>query len=81
MPAPPAVQRKSVRRTVVAIGAIGPLALRAIGPLALRAIGPLALRAIGPLALLWGLLRRLLLRLTAGDERRQPFNVFLAGRR
>ena len=57
MPAAPAVQREPVRRTIVAI------------------------RAIGPLPLLRGLLRRLLLRLAAGDERWQPLDVFLAGRR
>ena len=59
MPPPPPMQREPVRRTVVAV------------------------RAIGPLALLRVLLRRLLLRLAAaaGDERRQPLDVFLVGRR
>jgi len=66
-PAPP-MERKAVRTVEPVI-----LSLRSI--LALRAI--LTVRAIRPLTVLWGLR----LRLTAGDERRQPFDVALGFRR
>jgi len=61
-----AMQRKAIRRTVVAIlGGLIVLPIRADRP-----IGPL-----GPLPLL-----RRRLRLAAGDEGGQPFNVFVIGR-
>src|ERR1700719_295358 len=62
----PAMQREAVRRTVVAV-----LARLIVLPIrTVRPIGPL-----GPLPLL-----RRRLRLAAGDEGRQPFDVFVIGR-
>src|SRR5580700_1907476 len=61
-----AMQREAVRRTVVAV-----LARLIVLPIrTVRPIGPL-----GPLPLL-----RRRLRLAAGDEGRQPFDVFVMGR-
>src|SRR5580700_218529 len=61
-----AMQREAVRRTVVAV-----LARLIVLPIrTVRPIGPL-----GPLPLL-----RRRLRLAAGDEGRQPFDVFVIGR-
>ena len=62
----PAMQREAVRRTVVAI-------LARLIVLPIRTV-----RSIGPLGSLPLLRRRL--RLTAGDEGRQPFDVFVMGR-
>jgi len=64
-----AMQREAVRRTVVAILAgLIVLPIRTV-----RRIGPLG--PLGPLPLL-----RRRLRLAAGDEGRQPFDVFVMGR-
>src|SRR5580700_3806891 len=60
----PAMQREAIRRTVIAI-------LAALLPI--RAVRPI--RPLGPLPLL-----RRRLRLAAGDEGRQPFDVFVVGR-
>jgi|HubBroStandDraft_6_1064221.scaffolds.fasta_scaffold230509_1 hypothetical protein len=60
----PAMQREAIRRTVIAI-------LAALLPI--RAVRPI--RSLGPLPLL-----RRRLRLAAGDEGRQPFDVFVVGR-
>src|SRR5580698_388892 len=62
----PAMQREAVRRTVVAI-------LARLIVLPIRTV-----RSIGPLGSLPLLRRRL--RLAAGDEGRQPFDVFVMGR-
>src|SRR5579862_7458146 len=62
----PAMQREAVRRTVIAI-------LAALIVLPIRAVRPI--RPLGPLPLL-----RRGLRLAAGDEGRQPFDVFVVGR-
>ena len=62
----PAMQREAVRRAVVAI-----LAVWVVLPIR-------TVRRIGPLGLLPLLRRRL--RLAAGDEGRQPFDVFVIGR-
>jgi hypothetical protein len=59
------MQRKAVRRTVIAI-------LAALIVLPIRAVRPIG--ALGPLPLL-----RRRLRLAAGDEGRQPFDVFVIG--
>lgn len=62
MPAPPPMERKTIRRSVIAVRTIGTV---------------LPVRTIAALPVL----RRLMLRLTAGDERRQPFDVaFVVGR-
>jgi hypothetical protein len=60
----PAMQREAIRRTVIAI-------LATLLPI--RAVRPI--RSLGPLPLL-----RRRLRLAAGDEGRQPFDVFVVGR-
>src|SRR5580700_6426904 len=62
----PAMQREAVRRTVVAV-------LAALIVLSIRTVRPI--RPLGPLPLL-----RRRLRLAAGDEGRQPFDVFVVGR-
>jgi len=62
----PAMQREAIRRTVIAI-------LAALIVLPIRAVRPI--RPLGPLPLL-----RRRLRLAAGDEGRQPFDVFVVGR-
>jgi hypothetical protein len=69
VPPAPAVQWEAIRRTVVAILA----ALIAQPVRTVRPIGPLG--PLGPLPLL-----RRRLRLAAGDEGRQPFDVFVIGR-
>jgi hypothetical protein len=61
-----AMQREAIRRTIVAV-------LARLIVLPIRAVRP-----IGPLGR-WPLLRRRL-RLAAGDEGRQPFDVFVIGR-
>jgi hypothetical protein len=63
VPAPPPMERKAIRRSVIAVRTVGTI---------------LPLRTIAALPVL----RRLMLLLTAGDERRQPFDVavFVVGR-
>jgi hypothetical protein len=61
-----AMQREAIRRTVIAV-------LAALIVLSIRTVRPI--RPLGPLPLL-----RRRLRLAAGDEGRQPFDVFVVGR-